>query len=169
MNRVLWLDSIQPMRFHFICWSVIVALQFSCHADVTELAPEDLKALGEVARFHEIRGGTNLPPAVFALCADLKGKLAEPGQNWAVTDVKGDDTFPKKRLIWAVTDGEYYVVHYERGGYAHTFHILVAKFKEGESKPSLVWRSVGGPITDFKAYLQGLGGNKSDDRSDHAH
>ena len=155
------------MRFLILCWSVIVALQFSCQADVTELPPEDLKALGEVARFHEIHSATNLPPAVFVLCADVKGKLAEPGQNWAVTDVKGDDIFPKKRLIWAVTDGDYYVVHYERGGYAHTFHILVAKLNQGENKPSLVWRSVGGPITDFKAFLQRLGGNKPGDSFGH--
>jgi len=146
-----------------------VAIQGFCFADVTKLPVDDQKVLRDVSRFREIHGATNLPPAVFALCADFHGRLTEPGQKWEVADVIIDDKLPTKRLIWAVTDGDYYVVHYERGGYAHSFHVLVAKLGVGESKPSLVWRGAGGELKDFRAFLDAVVSNKLDDRADYAH
>jgi hypothetical protein len=148
------------MKRLLLCWSVMMALGDSSRADVAKLPVEDQKALRDEARFHEIHAATNLPAAVFALCADVKGRLAEPEQNWEATDVITDDKLPTKRLIWAVTDGNYYVVHYERGGYARSFHVLVAKWKQGDGKPSLVWRHVGGRINDFKTFLDALASHK---------
>jgi hypothetical protein len=147
----------------------VIAFQSICFADVTKLPADDQKALRDVSRFHEIDTATNLPSAIFALCADYKGRLAEPGQKWEVTDVITDDTLPTKRLIWAVTDGDYYVVHYERGGYAHSFHFLVARLKAGESKPSFVWRGVGGRLKDYSAFLETLPSGNIDDRLDYGH
>src|SRR5262245_44996569 len=118
---------------------VSMAFQTFCLADVTKLPADDQKLLRHASRFHDIHYATNLPPAIFALCADFKGRLAEPGQKWEITDVITDEKLPTKRLIWAVTDGDYYVVHYERGGYAHSFHLLVARLKAGASKPSFIW------------------------------
>ena len=123
----------------------------------------------DVSRFREIRIGTNVPPAIFALCADHKGRLAEPGQKWEMTDVITDDKLPTKRFVWAVTDGEYYVVHYERGGYAHSFHFLVAKLKMAESTPSFIWRGVGEKLKDYSAFLDAVVSNKLDDTRDYAH
>ena len=146
-----------------------VAIQSVCFADVTKLPPDDQKVLREVSRFREIHAATNLPAAVFALCADSGGRLAEPGQKWEVTDFIADNKLPRKRLVWAVTDGDYYVVHYERGGYAHSFHVLVAKLKAGDSKPGFVWQGAGGQLKDFKAFLDAVASNKLDDRADYAH
>jgi hypothetical protein len=146
-----------------------VAIQGFCFADVTKLPSDVQKALRDVLRFREIHAATNLPPAVFALCADSGGRLAEPGQKWEVTDFITDDKLPRKRLVWAVTDGDYYVVHYERGGYAHSFHVLVAKLKAGESKPSFVWRGAGGQLKDFRAFLDAVASNKLGDTLDYAH
>jgi len=72
-------------------------------------------------------------------------------------------------LSWAVTAGDYYVVHYERGGRGHSFHALVAKLKAGESSPNFVWRGVGGQLKDFKAFLDALASKKLDDGMDYAH
>jgi len=105
-----------------------MAIQSWCYADVTKLPAEDRKALSEASRFHELHSTSDLPPAILALCdGGGDGKLAEPGQNWNATDAITDPTLPGKRLIWAAVGGEYYVVHYERSGIAHTFHLLVAK------------------------------------------
>src|ERR1035437_7906062 len=112
-----------------------VAIQGFCFADVTKLPADDQKVLRDVSRFREIHAATNLPPAVFAFCADGSGRLAEPGQKWEATDIITDAKLPTKRLIWAFTDGDFYVVHYERGGRGHSFHVLVARLKE----PKLVW------------------------------
>ena len=151
------------------CFLVVMALQSFCHADVTKLPAVNQKVLREISRFHELHAATNLPSSVFALCADGNGRLAEPGQMWQVTDFITDGKLPRKRLIWAVTDGDYYIVHYERGGYSHSFHILVAKLKAGESKPSFIWRGVGEKLKDYRAFLDAVVSNKLDDTRDYAH
>ncbi len=147
----------------------ILSVQSFCFADVTKLPAADQQALRDVSRFHEIHGATNLPPVVFALCTDAAGRLAEPGEKWELGDVITDAKLPTKRLIWVVTDGEYYVVHYERGGRAHSFHVLAARLKDGESKPSLTWRGVGDHLNDFKAFVRALASNKLDDTLNYGH
>ena len=140
-----------------------------CSADVTKLPAEDRKALLNASRFHEVHATTNLPPAILALCdGGGDGKLAEPGQKWNATDVITDPTLPGKRLIWATVGSEYYVVHYERGGIDHSFHILVAKLSKDDAKPKVVWRVVGGKLKDYAAFLDVLRSGKLDDRLDHA-
>ncbi len=148
----------------------VTAIQSLCCADATKLPAEDRKVLLDASRFHEVRSTTNLPSAILALCdGGGDGKLAEPGQNWNATDVITDPTLPGKRLIWAVVGGEYYVVHYERGGIAHTFHILVATLGKNDAKPTMVWRAVGGPLKDYAALLDALRSGKLDDRLDYPH
>ena len=148
----------------------VTAIQSLCCADVTKLPAEDWNALQDASRFHEVRATTNLPPAILALCdGGGDGKLAEPGQKWNATDVITDPTLPGKRLIWAAVGGEYYVVHYERGGIAHSFHILIARLTKNDAKPKVVWRGVGGPLKDYAAFLIALRNGKLDDRLDYAH
>ena len=89
--------------------------------------------LQDLSRFHEVHSIHDLPCAIVKLCAE-DGHIADPGQNWNATDAIMDPTLPAKRLIWAAAGGEYYVVHYERGGIAHTFHILIAKLMKDDAK-----------------------------------
>ena len=145
-----------------------VAIQSWCCGDVTKLPAEDRRALQNSSRFHEVHSTGHLPSAIVALCAD-DGRLAEPGQKWNATDAFTDPTLPGKRLIWAAVDGEYYVVHYERGGIAHTFHVLVATLTKNNAKPKVIWRGVGGPLKDYAAFLIALRNGKLDDRLDYAH
>ena len=140
-----------------------------CNADVTKLTAEQQKRLQESNRFHEIHAVTDLPPKVVPLCADENGRLAEPGEKWEATDVIGDSRLPRKRLIWAATDGEYYVVHYERGGYAHSFHVLVVAIGNGDGAPKVVWRGVGEELKDLTAFRAALAADKLDDRLEYAH
>jgi len=157
------------MKHIRLCFLLVGAMQGFCHADVTKLSTQLRKALQDSSRFHEVRTTTNLPSAMIALCADDSGKLAEPGQKWEATDVISDPTLPRKRLIWGATDGENYVVHYERGGRAHSFHVLVASFKKGDTKPKQTWRGIGDRLKDYSAFLDALRSGKLDDRLDYAH
>ncbi len=145
-----------------------VAIQSWCCGDVTKLPAEDRRALQDSSRFHEVRSTGDLPAAIVALCAD-DGRLAGPGQKWNATDAITDPTLPGKRLIWAAVDGEYYVVHYERGGIAHTFHVLLATLTKNNAKPKVIWRGLGGPLKDYAAFLIALRNGKLDDRLDYAH
>jgi len=79
-------------------------------------------------------------------------------------DAIRDPTPPNKRLIWATIGGDYDCVHYERGGIAHTFHVLIAKLAKGDAKPKVIWRAVGGPLKDYAAFLDALRNGKLDDR-----
>jgi hypothetical protein len=143
-----------------------VAIQILCFADVTKLPAGDRKVLLDGSRFHEVHSTKDLPPVVVALCVDDKGKLADPGQNWNATDAVTDPTLPWKRLIWAAIGSDYYVVHYERGGIDHSFHILIAKLIKNDAKPKIVWRAIGGPLKDYAAFLNALRSGKLDDRLD---
>jgi hypothetical protein len=143
-----------------------VANQSLCYGEVTKLSTDDRRVLQDSSRFHEVHSTRDLPPAIVALCTNGDGKLAEPGQNWNATDAITDPTLPGKRLIWAAVGGDYYVVHYERGGIAHTFHILVAKPTKGDAKPKLIWSAVGGSLKDYAAFVVALRNGKLDDRLD---
>ena len=143
---------------------IVMAIHSFCHAQVTKLPAGDLKVLTDVSRFHQIQAATNLPPEVFALCADKRHRLAEPGQKWEEGDYIIDQTLPRQRLRWAVTDDNYYVVHCERGGYVLSYFVLVAKLKAGESKPSFVWRAgASRELRDFKEFLAALATNDLND------
>ena len=153
-----------------LCLLFAVAIQSLCYADVTKLPAEDRKALQDSARFHEVHSTSALPSAILALCdGGGDGKLAEPGQKWNATCVITDPSLPGKRLIWAAVGGEYYVVHYERGGIAHSFHILVGKLTKNDAQPKVVWRAVGAPLKDYAAFLDALRTGKLHDSLDYAH
>ena len=74
--------------------------------------------------FDEVDSISDLPPAIVALCG---GELADPGQRRNATGRHHGSSLPAKRLIWAAIGGDHYVVHYERGGIAYMYHVLVAK------------------------------------------
>ncbi len=145
-----------------------VAIQSLWCADIKKLPTEDRRMLQDLSRFHEVHSIHDLPSAIVKLCAE-DGHIADPGQNWNATDAIMDPTLPAKRLIWAAIGGEYYVVHYERGGIAHTFHILIAKLMKDDAKPKVVWSAGGAPLKDYAAFVDAMRSGKLDDRPDHAH
>ena len=162
--------SARDVKLIGLCLLFALAIQSFCCADITKLPAEDRKALLDASRFHELHSTSDLPRTILALCdGGGDGKLAEPGQKWNATDAIMDPTLPGKRLIWAAIGGEYYVVHYERGGIAHTFHVLVATLSKSNPNAKLIWRAVGGPIKDYAAFLIALRNGKLDDRLDYAH
>jgi hypothetical protein len=157
------------MRHFNLCLLFTAAIHSLCYADVTKLPAEDRKALLDASHFHEVHSIKDLPPAIVALCGDDKGRVAAPGHNWNATDAITDPTLPWKRLIWAAVGGNYYVVHYERGGIDHSFHILVAKLTKNGAKPTVVWHAVGHQLKDYAALLDALRSGKLDDRSNYPH
>jgi|ERR1041385_6642558 hypothetical protein len=162
--------SLQMRMKHIVLFLLFaVATHSSSNADVTKLSTADRRMLQDSTRFQEIHSTSDLPARVVALCTNGVGKLAEPGEKWNATDSITDPSLPAKRLIWAAIGGEYYVVHFERGGIAHTYHILVAKLAKTEAKPKVVWSAVGGPFKDYTAFLDALRTGKLDDRLDYAH
>jgi hypothetical protein len=146
-------------------WFVFaVAIRSLCCGDVTKLAANDRNILLDSSRFRELHSTGDLPLVIVKLCG---AKLADPGQKWNATDVIIDPRLPGKRLLWAAVGNDYYVVHYERGGIAHSYHILVAKLTK--PTPKEVWSAVGGPFNNYPAFVAALRSGKLDDRLDYAH
>jgi hypothetical protein len=155
--------------------ALAVAIQSLCCAEVAKfatanpsgggLSAEDRKALENASGFHEVHSTSDLPLTIVTFYG---GKLADPGQKWNATDAITDPTLPGKRLIWAVAGGDYYVVHYERGGIAHTFHLLVARFTKNDRAAKVVWNAIGGPFTNYAAFVDALRSGKLDDRMGHS-
>jgi hypothetical protein len=137
---------------------LLLVVQSVAVADVTNLAPGHYQVLEQSSLFVST---TNIPPAIIALCADSNGRLAQPSEQWEATDVISDESLARKRLIWAAVSDHYYVVHYERGGRGHNFHILFATLKNGEA--TTVWRAVGGPFQNYVDFLQGMRTDRVDD------
>src|SRR5438270_4014708 len=134
-----------------------LAIQSFCCADVTKLSKEDRRVLQDSARFHEVHTTSDLPSAILALCdGGGDGKLADPGQKWNATDTITDPTLPGKRLIWEAIGGQYYVVHYERDGIAHTFHVLVARLAKNDAKPKVVCALLAVRSKIYAAFLDAL-------------
>ena len=52
-------------------------------------------------------------------------ELANPGEDYQVTDVVMGHRLPSRRLIFAGTCGDRWFIHYELGGIAHMYLILI--------------------------------------------
>ncbi len=53
--------------------------------------------------------------------------MANPGEKFQADDVVIDQTLPWRRLVFAGAQGDEWFVHYERGGYAHSYHVTAFK------------------------------------------
>jgi hypothetical protein len=150
------------------CLLILIATQGQ--AEVTKLSPAHRKILEDGTGFRELRTTTALPKEVVALCVDYNGRIAEPGGKWEATDLIYDNTLPQSRLIWAAHRDDYYVIHYEKGGRGHSLHVLIATYKPGDSKATLVWHGVAyKDIRNYTAFLTALKDNTLDDTRDYAH
>ena len=133
-------------------------------SEVTKLAPEHRKLLQKSDQFKTIRLVKELPKSIIALCADGNGRIANPGEQWEPTDVILSEFLPRKRLIWASYFQNYYLMYYESGGIAHSYHVLLAQLEEKGSNAKILWHGVGEPLSDYKAFLTAVEQNKLDDR-----
>jgi hypothetical protein len=100
----------------------------------------------------------DIPPAVMAAAAAARGpgaaqyplEMADPGRPFQVTDVVVDKTLPGRRLIAAYAAADDWIVHYEAGGVAHTYH--VAFFRIHGKTAAFVWQGrVAHPLSGIAA------------------
>ncbi len=133
-------------------------------ADITKLSPEVRNKLQPVSCFQQINHVANLPASVVKLFANNKGGLADPGQEWQVTDVVFKE-LPSRRLIWAVACGHFYVIHYELGGRGHSYHIILGTTKDNGGA-EILWHGVGESFRNFEAFLDAIKNTKADQLDD---
>jgi hypothetical protein len=154
-------------RIFLVSLLVLLLLSINGNAAINHLSNSDRKLMLDEASFKPLKSKNDLPTSVVFLCADFKGRLADIGGRWEPSDYITDDKLPQKRLVWAAASGKYYVVHYERGGIGHSFHILLAK-KDGNETVA-VWRAVGDKYSNIAAFIKSLKNGQMEDDPKYAH
>jgi hypothetical protein len=150
------------MRLIFVIFLMAMIFGRAAFAKVTKLDSKQRRII-QTSTFRHIHSLKKLPPGVVALCADNNGKLADPDQKWQETDVIYDKNLPRNRLIWAGTSKDYYVLHYEKGGFAPSLHVVLIK---ADKVPRILWHGTGFKLRDFNEFKKALEENKLDDRLD---
>jgi hypothetical protein len=86
--------------------------------------------------------------------SDRKFWLADPGKPYNES-CYADDRIPDRRLIWAAQLPDRFVVHYESGGIAHSFHIIVVPFPS--SRPRVIWKAAAEDLyKDYAVFVSAL-------------
>jgi len=67
---------------------------------------------------------------------------------------------PSRRVIWAARSKEFFVVHYEQGGFFHSYHIVVARFKPQASSYELGWRAEAPRLLQYSDFVVALKNNE---------
>lgn len=122
----------------------------------------DLQRLVEGRDFEPIATVAALPAPVRAELARLMRqeslRMADPGQPFQVTDVVMDRTLPGRRLILAGQAKDVVVVHYERGGFAHLYKLVVLRVADGAASVAATADTKGaladlGALKDVRRHL----------------
>jgi hypothetical protein len=125
--------------------------------------------LPDLLRTH-LRGETFAPlPTVASLPLSVRDALkvlfkspeldlAEPGAAFQQTDVLVTPRLPIRRLIAAGCAADHCVVHYERGGFAHLFYVVV--FRMSNAGAVFEWGGLTGGPLDLAGVREALGSGK---------
>jgi hypothetical protein len=108
--------------------------------------------------FRIVRSGDPLPTQVksafAALVRDSRFGMADPGQDFQLTDVIHREGVPRRRLIFAGISDKKCFLHYEMGGRGHSYYVVV--FVSGPSEATFIW---GGTLPKPAATLVELQSN----------
>lgn len=121
----------------------------------TPVPAADRAALADTARFRTVRTVAEIPPAVRNVAGDYKGRLADPGGEWAPTDdISPTDTRAHRRLIWAAGGPGHWVVYFEQGGIARTNRVAIVRL--GGAAPEVVWTGYAPVLADYPAFVRAI-------------
>jgi hypothetical protein len=161
-------------QFHLIACAA-AAFATTCGAAVTKLPAEDRKALSrDREKVRMILSMKEIPGPVVDACAAVmdghKFILANPGEPFQVTDTIIDRDLPGRRLIWVASLPGYHVVHYESGGIAHIYHILLVATGNAPKAAKVIWSAIiNAPLKTYDDFLAALNAQKLDDTATYSH
>jgi hypothetical protein len=154
--------------FCFLALAVVFAsLSTTALAQVTKLAAADREKLLKAADAPLVLTMHEIPPEVVKACAAASSgggfELADAGKPFQVTDVITDEKLPGKRLDWAARIPGYMVVHYEIGGVAHAYHVMVVAL-DPDKKAHVVWAALTKPLKSYPEFRAALIAGELDDQ-----
>jgi hypothetical protein len=107
--------QLRAMMPSFLCLVTLLSLGVVCLAGSMIIPREDYEAMRMVSKFRELHSPTNLPPEVVLAGAAGASVMVGDGKNLLAPARTWMSFAPARtwRLIWAVMDDRYYVVHTE--------------------------------------------------------
>jgi hypothetical protein len=136
-------------------------------ANVTQLSEAARSALEHPDTFTQVNRVDAIPKDVLRAVAeashDPEFRLADPGQEWQATDFIVKPGLSRRRLVFAASSPQYWLLHYELGGRSHDYHLVLVQVQPGNAR--LVWRAVMFNAIRSKRDIPGALGSKdiSDD------
>jgi hypothetical protein len=152
---------------------IAVAFLSACGLSDAAAAVEHLSTLDRAALEHPqsvqmLHSTRAVPATVKTACAavisDHRFWLADPGKPYNEA-CDSDDRIADRRLIWAARLPEHLVLHYESGGRAHGFHVIVVRLTGSTAR--VVWRASADEYKDYPAFIRALKRGKPDDTLDY--
>jgi hypothetical protein len=112
---------------------VVLAIAFSAFATQAQEFHKQLSAGAKQhildSPFTAITKTEEMPASVKQAFAKITGEssflLVNPGQTFRLTDDGVNRTLPRRRLVFAGSRGDQWFIHYELGGLAHSFCVLL--------------------------------------------
>ena len=133
-------------------------------ADPASAIPESLRAHIRAETFSPLASVSALPAAVQTELARLFGTksldLADPGAPFQATDVVTNPRLPWRRLISAGCAADHCLVHYEKGGFAHLYQVVVLS-RQGEAVRFAWGGAVAGPMPNVQAVRDTVASGKA--------
>ncbi len=119
---------------------LLLLLASSGHAQIVKITPIDKQRL-LIKKLQLIARTEALPSPVrneFARAAHSKTfRMADPGQEYQVTDVVAKEGLPSRRFIFAGLTNDLCVLHYEHGGIGHGYDLVLFHLSGGKAR--FVW------------------------------
>jgi hypothetical protein len=78
-----------------------------------------------------------------------RAAIADPGQKFEATDLITDPHLPRRRLIFAGVAGDRVFIHYEQGGFGHSYLVALFRLKSPDFAVGL-WSGYRGPVKNFE-------------------
>jgi hypothetical protein len=99
----------------------------------------ELRAHVRDGRFDVVTSIRGLPLGIREALPALFGSrtldIAEPGAEFQRTDVVVNPSLPTRRMVVAGCSTEHYcLIYYERGGFAHTWHVALFRWRPAETR-----------------------------------
>jgi hypothetical protein len=153
-------------------WVLAMSLIFfagksAAAGEFPKLAAADRQHILAAKEVKPLKSMKEIPPEVVQACKGLGGykdfELADPGQAFQATDVITEKHLLGRRLMWAVSFPGYVVIHYESGGIAHMFHVVVVE-EDSAKKAHVLWETDARPGTSntFEEFQRELAAGKFD-------
>jgi hypothetical protein len=142
------------MRPGCLVFALTLSTALTCAGQPTP-AQFDATQLQDATRFRLVTQSEmakELDKELAKLGRGSKSASALPGDPWQPTDVlSAGANLPRTRLIWVAESNAVRVLHYEQGGFAHTYGVRVEEI-DGTVVKS-VWDATTGRYRDYLDFL----------------